>query len=239
MVVISFLLVIVAAVTLVVGLFQDGIQWIWASIASCVLAMIFLGIGVLQRRSAPVAAGEDDEGEYAPGALSSLMGREPDRVEPEAEPPPEYARDEDIAVVPTRTSPPATAVTEVDQDVATTPAEPAEEAPAPVAKEAAKKATREEASAKAAAKKATKKSAEKATTKKAAMKQAAMKQARRTTGAAARTELAQVKGLGEAKIEALLEEFKSLEAVRDASVEELTAVKGIGEAIAERIREEL
>lgn len=63
MVIISFLLVIIAAVTLIIGLFQDGIEWIWASIASCVLAMVFLGMGVLQRRSTPTAspnASEDD-----------------------------------------------------------------------------------------------------------------------------------------------------------------------------------
>ncbi|MDQ3932819.1 MAG: helix-hairpin-helix domain-containing protein [Actinomycetota bacterium] len=52
MIVLSFVLVIVAAVTLVIGLFQtdSGLGWIWASIGSCVAAMVFLGIGVVQRR---------------------------------------------------------------------------------------------------------------------------------------------------------------------------------------------
>ncbi|MGH3443002.1 MAG: hypothetical protein ACRDUY_13360, partial [Nitriliruptorales bacterium] len=68
MVVLSFLLVIVAAVTLLIGLFQDTLAWIWTSIASCVVAMIFLGIGVLQRRGRqPEALGEAT---YGPGAAA-------------------------------------------------------------------------------------------------------------------------------------------------------------------------
>ncbi len=62
MIVVSFVLVIVAAVTLVIGLFQTdtGLEWIWASIGSCIAAMVFLGIGVLQRRAArPQVAGDE------------------------------------------------------------------------------------------------------------------------------------------------------------------------------------
>lgn len=65
MIVLSFVLVIVAAVTLVIGLFQTdtGLEWIWASIGSCVAAMVFLAIGVLQRRGArPRVAGDESYG---------------------------------------------------------------------------------------------------------------------------------------------------------------------------------
>ncbi|MFN2557737.1 MAG: helix-hairpin-helix domain-containing protein [Nitriliruptorales bacterium] len=66
MIVLSFVLVIVAAVTLVIGLFQTdtGLEWIWASIGSCVAAMVFLGIGVLQRRGARPRVASDES--YGP-----------------------------------------------------------------------------------------------------------------------------------------------------------------------------
>jgi hypothetical protein len=73
-VIISFLLVIIAAVTLIIGLFQDGIEWIWASIASCVLAMVFLGMGVLQRRATPTASTDRSEDDGGPRPREDVGG---------------------------------------------------------------------------------------------------------------------------------------------------------------------
>jgi hypothetical protein len=57
-IVLSLVLVIAAAVLLVLGVFQDGLLLIYLSIASCLLAMGLLGVGVLlRRRGGPVAAG--------------------------------------------------------------------------------------------------------------------------------------------------------------------------------------
>jgi Helix-hairpin-helix domain len=51
MIVASLLLVIAAAVTLLLGLLdREAIQWVWASIACCLLAGLLLTIGVLRAR---------------------------------------------------------------------------------------------------------------------------------------------------------------------------------------------
>lgn len=47
--------------------------------------------------------------------------------------------------------------------------------------------------------------------------------------------LSHIRGLGPAKVDALLTEFPSLDAIRDASVAELTTVPGIGKALAAEI----
>lgn len=111
---------------------------------------------------------------------------------------------------------------------------------------AAKKATAKKTAApakKAAAKKATAKKAtvKKATAKKATAKKATAKKATaaRTTGAAARARLADIAGLGPAKQDALLAQFGSLEAIRDASESDIAAVKGFGSALATRVKSEL
>lgn len=92
MIVLSFVLVIVAAVTLVIGLFQtdSGLGWIWASIGSCVAAMVFLGIGVVQRRGVTPSRVESDEA-YRPapqpglshGPASTMTRTEPAGMAPE------------------------------------------------------------------------------------------------------------------------------------------------------------
>lgn len=56
----SAVLVVVAFVTLIIGIFQTGLGLIWVSIASSVLAAIFLLLGVVRGRppkAAPAAAG--------------------------------------------------------------------------------------------------------------------------------------------------------------------------------------
>jgi predicted flap endonuclease-1-like 5' DNA nuclease len=72
MIVISFVLVIVAAVALVIGLFQDTLAPIWTAIASSVVAMIFLGVGVVQRRTGQVRS---EETGYGPGAPAGQQQR--------------------------------------------------------------------------------------------------------------------------------------------------------------------
>jgi hypothetical protein len=54
----SFALVVVALITLVVGVFQSGLTFIWISIGSSVLAAVFLAAGVLQKKPVqPATAG--------------------------------------------------------------------------------------------------------------------------------------------------------------------------------------
>jgi predicted flap endonuclease-1-like 5' DNA nuclease len=71
-IVLSLVLVIVAAVLLVLGVFQDGLLLIYLSIFSCLLAMGLLGIGVLLRRR-EVGSGAGAAASTA-GAAASTAG---------------------------------------------------------------------------------------------------------------------------------------------------------------------
>jgi hypothetical protein len=102
----SALLVVVAFVTLIVGIFQSGLGLIWVSIASSVLAAIFLGLGVAGSKR-PVPASGPSELEEA-GVTTAV--RERVRLTPEAEEEPR-------------------------EHVRITPAEPEEEAEEPIALE--------------------------------------------------------------------------------------------------------
>ncbi|WP_083441764.1 histone H1-like repetitive region-containing protein [Nitriliruptor alkaliphilus] len=66
MIFLSLVLVIVAAVTLVLGVFQDGLVLIYVSIATCVAAMAVLGAGVLLRRREEASAGPAGYGDVSP-----------------------------------------------------------------------------------------------------------------------------------------------------------------------------
>ncbi|GAC1411555.1 MAG: hypothetical protein NVSMB57_06470 [Actinomycetota bacterium] len=73
----SAVLVVVAFITLIIGIFQDGLSLIWMSIASSVLAAIFLLLGVVKGRPPRVAAvpggagsGTWGEAETAPAILT-------------------------------------------------------------------------------------------------------------------------------------------------------------------------
>lgn len=59
MIVASALLVVVGLVTFVLGIFSDGVSFIYASIGSSLLAVLTLGLGVVRdrRRGAPLPAG--------------------------------------------------------------------------------------------------------------------------------------------------------------------------------------
>jgi hypothetical protein len=64
----SFGLVIVALITLIIGVFQSGLTFIWISIASSVAAALFLAVGVLQKKPVqPATAGAP----YGPPAGST------------------------------------------------------------------------------------------------------------------------------------------------------------------------
>lgn len=102
----SALLVVVAFVTLIVGIFQSGLGLIWVSIASSVLAAIFLGLGVAGSKRPVPASGPSDLEEA--GVTTAV--RERVRLAPEGEEEPR-------------------------EHVRITPAEPEEEAEAPIALE--------------------------------------------------------------------------------------------------------
>ena len=52
------------------------------------------------------------------------------------------------------------------------------------------------------------------------------------------SELLAIEGIGEAKAKALLKHFKTMKAIREASVDELSAVAGINRSLAEKIHSE-
>lgn len=100
----SGILVIIAFVTLIIGVFQAGLGLIWASIAASVLAAVFLALGVVQsnkRRvatagpgTAPMPSWADQpttaavpEREAAPGlSVVTMPADEEEEEEAEAEP---------------------------------------------------------------------------------------------------------------------------------------------------------
>ena len=87
----SGILVVVAFVTLIVGVFNPGLSLIWVSIASSILAAIFLALGVMQsnkRRIAPAggpALSQASAWTEAPAATTAVMERAPAAAEPEEE----------------------------------------------------------------------------------------------------------------------------------------------------------
>ena len=97
----SGILVVVAFVTLIVGVFNTGLSLIWVSIASSVLAALFLALGVMQsnkRRVAP-AGGPAIASAWteAPPATTAVMERAP---APAVAEPEEEERAPSLAAVP-------------------------------------------------------------------------------------------------------------------------------------------
>jgi hypothetical protein len=77
----SGILVVIAFVTLIIGVFNTGLSLIWASIAASVLAAIFLALGVVQtnkRRIAPAggAASSAATSPWSEGTGTAVMERE-------------------------------------------------------------------------------------------------------------------------------------------------------------------
>lgn len=54
-----------------------------------------------------------------------------------------------------------------------------------------------------------------------------------------KSKLDEIEGIGEKKRVALLKEFKSIDKIKNASIEELTKIKGINENLARKIKENL
>jgi hypothetical protein len=283
LIVLSLVLVIVAAVTLVLGVFQDGLTLIYFSIGACLAAMVLLGIGVLLRRRADAGGEAPATAGYGPGAGSAAATATTDRVSVGA-PVREQDRTAEQEEVVVRQAPESTAARPakkaavVKKVAASHPTRDDDEAPAGdapdrdaagelaereteptseigtasedavvqgtataaaaatggvVKKVAAKRTTAKKVAVKkVATKKAT---AKKATTKKATAKKAAARSA--SPDPAAR--LSAIKGLGPGKADALLAEFGSLDAIRDATPEELSRVRGVGERLAQSIKDDL
>ena len=77
----SGILVVIAFVTLIIGVFNTGLSLIWASIAASVLAAIFLALGVVQtnkRRIAPAggASASAATSPWSEGTGTAVMERE-------------------------------------------------------------------------------------------------------------------------------------------------------------------
>jgi hypothetical protein len=70
LIVVSGVLVLVALVFLIIGLFGDGLGLIWASIITSVVAGVFLLLGALQRRGTPAATA--DAGPSSPEMLERV-----------------------------------------------------------------------------------------------------------------------------------------------------------------------
>jgi predicted flap endonuclease-1-like 5' DNA nuclease len=96
-IVLSLVLVIIAAVLLVLGVFQDGLLLIYLSIGACLLAMALLGVGVILRRGPDTSAHTS-----ARSSTSSTGGPVPAEPSAPAEPAPAEPR---AAAQPVRKAP--------------------------------------------------------------------------------------------------------------------------------------
>ncbi len=101
MIALSALLVAVAFVTLIIGVFQSGLSMIWVSIASSVAAAVTLALGVVRSRPKAIAVGGPDPlGSWTGTATPVLDEPETARVwEPEPAPAPQEFEDESITRV--------------------------------------------------------------------------------------------------------------------------------------------
>ena len=54
-----------------------------------------------------------------------------------------------------------------------------------------------------------------------------------------KSELDEIPGIGEKKKQMLLQKFKTINAIKDASIEEITELKGITKPLAEKIKQAL
>lgn len=274
MIVLSLVLVIVAAVTLVLGVFQDGLMLIYVSIGTCLAAMVLLGIGVVLRRredARAAVAGHDagapgrDEASPAPargdGSPASARAEVPTTSEHDDGDAQVRVREagavdgaqaETGEVRPTRKAVVKKAVVKKVAAAPTTPDAADEEttrAFRPTERDEPAGAATPPPARKVAVTKTptTTPPAETATAKKAAVKKAAAEKATatgeatpvETSPAGSASALPQVRGLGPAKSQALLDRFGSVEALREADLAEIVAVKGIGEGLARELKREL
>jgi hypothetical protein len=229
--VLSVLLVIVGAVMLALGVFNVGDQpltFVYISIASCLLAAVALGIGVLRARPRrqPVQAPRGD------GAEATWSGASPAPAAAEQEPP-AGARPHVQVVTAEDATPPAEARAAPEARAAA----PADQ---PGADEMALFRPAEVVSGGEAAEDAAAGRERTGTTQPTARKSTAKRVTAAGVGAgedAALFEeaLSGISGVGPAKRSHLIRHFGSFDRLRSASVEELQEVPGISETLARRI----
>jgi predicted flap endonuclease-1-like 5' DNA nuclease len=236
----SLVLVIVAAVALVLGLFQDGLVLIYVSMATTLAAMLVLAVAAVLQRRQGAAAGPAS---YDSGttASSAAVARTP--VAPLGRP----ERDTERRDAEDRDAEDRDAEDRDAEERDGDPGEGADDAGTgstavdrPARKRAVVKRTRVAPSPGPA-------QVDHPTDGRPAAKKAAV--AKRTTVAEATPtgspavsgagDLTTVRGLGPAKRERLLERFGSVEAIAAATVEDLTEVPGIGVGTARAIKDAL
>lgn len=168
MILLSLVLVITAAILLVVGWFQDGLQLIYLSIAACLLSMLLLGASVLMRRGSERAPTSPIAGAgTAPASAANATTRRTAVVRRSA-----------AGTATAVESEPGTAEATADPDEPAAPEPPADP-------------------------------------------------------------LAEIRGLGPSRREALLARFGSIEAIRDAELTELTEVPGVSPGLAKAVKDHL
>jgi predicted flap endonuclease-1-like 5' DNA nuclease len=217
----SLVLVIVAAVALVLGLFQDGLVLIYVSMVTTLAAMLVLAVASLLRRRQEAAAAPASYG-GGTTASTTAVARTPvaplGRAERDTEERDGTERDVEERDV-------GTGSTAVDR---------------PARKRAVVKRTRV-ATSEGSAQGDQQTEGRPAAPKKAAVvkKVAVAKAAPEGSPAGGAGDLTTVRGLGPAKRERLLERFGSVDAIAAATVEELTEVPGIGVGTARAIKDAL
>lgn len=222
MIVLSLALVIAAAVALFVGLFvTTGLTFIWIAIGLCLVSLLLLWFGTRSRKTdAPAAPSPPVYGGTRPGTTSSPV-RRATAADDEAE---DDVREAEVDELDQLTAPAGDDVVRATSARDRAAARVAESAPEPAAG-----SEDEESSVQVVP--PTEATAKKATAKKAAAG---------TTGKAARDRLGQIPGVGPAKQKALLDQYGSLEGIRDAPVDDIVGnVKGFGPALASRVKDSL
>jgi hypothetical protein len=229
----SLVLVIVAAVTLALGWFQDGLALVYVSIATCLVALALIGVDRLLRRRAPATA---PAGYAAASAGAAAVARP--RATPDTGARPEVggAGDDEGDVHPdpvaTRSSGAALARESRGTTVVGTRTHRR------VADE--DRAVRATTSRRGVARRATA-----PTDGSDGDAPDGGTDATHATGATgpgevrSPAELEQVRGLGPAKRGALLERFGSVEAIAAATPDELSRTPGIGAGLARAIKDQL
>jgi hypothetical protein len=208
----SLVLVIVAAVTLGLGWFQDGLALVYVSIATCLVALALIGVGHLLRRrdaSGPAPAG------YAAAPTGSATSAS--RADADARP------GRSGTAVATRSH----------RSVGS------EERPARPTSGRRGVVRRESPSDPVAAAGSVTAAGAAGTTPAPAVPEREAPGEQVTPPARSAAELQQVRGLGPAKQAALLERFGSVEAIAAASPAELSRTPGIGTGLARAIRDQL
>ena len=262
MIVASLLLVIAAAVTLLIGLFnRPDIQWVYASIACCLLAGLLLTIGVLRSRPSrkPVlqsggqgqaswagastwggAAGEGNDG----GATVLTRDDEDEQAQTAAlqgDDEPTYTSMPAAPAEAPEASPWAPEDDDDTGDVRVVPP-PADEVPAAPAAPAPVEAAAEDEDVVVVPKPSSRNGAPAASAAPSPAAAAAPAPAGKDTSEdAARFEqvLKPIAGVGPAKRQAIYQHFGTYRKLRAASVDKLVEVPGVSRALAERIHQAL